>query len=285
MNKDQFINFIPDVKEIQESPLLIEGREVAYNSSVILKNGYCIGSGFSLNPSKARTIALSEAVERKAVASLFRNCSLEQKKLFLLDEYPTTCGFAVGATTEDTKRRAISEAVERWIRSKWIDEKYLLEEISISNELLTEVERYFVEQFHHVRIFVNSCSIIVNHASESVRSVIVVGLTEKGAFVGSKSKMNSPAPLLAALVEAWRHLQLSKINDNRTPEIAVIKYFAEHRTVAEEQIARTYKNQLPNPELRILEDLNIPIDGVFCYRALCKDYQSWHGSDVTRFVY
>jgi ribosomal protein S12 methylthiotransferase accessory factor YcaO len=282
MNRNQLVSFLPNLKEIQESSFVVAGEEIAFQSSVVLNDGYCIGSGFSQNKITARKIALFEAIERKAFFNIYKS---ELKSAYLADEFPTTCGFAVGTDAKSARDRALAEAVERWLRSKWIDEGYALVELPLQSLDLNSIEKHFIDHFEEVRLFVHSCEIEVDQTLETVDSVIVVGLTTAGAFVGSKSILNDKAPLLSALVEAWRHLRLSESVTQKDPEMAVIKYFAKNKDVALYQISVAKKSSLSNPELRILKEVDIPIEGVYCFRALCKDFRGWHGDEVTRFVY
>lgn len=156
MNKQQFLSLIPDFKEIQESPLILEGKEVAFHSSVILRNNHALGSGFALSPMKARQIAFSEAIERRLVEL---NISSATKHDLLLDEYPTSCGFAVGNDRDATKQRALAEAVERWLRSKWIDDGYALLEYPLVISELNPIECHFASFFESVRLFALTCAV------------------------------------------------------------------------------------------------------------------------------
>lgn len=262
--------------------MILEGREVAYHSSVIIRNNRPLGSGFALESLKARQIALSEAIERRLVE---HNISSPEKDGLLLDEYPTSCGFAVGDDRESTKMRALAEAVERWLRSKWIDKGYVLLEYPLVLSELNTIERYFANPFEGMRLFVHTCDIDFEDKVQTVNSVVVVGLTDKGAFVGSKSCVNQKASLLSALVEAWRHLQLSSQEGDNMPEVAIIKYFAENKDVALKQMDHARKAPWPVPKVRLMKEVSVPIEGMYCFRILCDDYRGWHGPDITRFVY
>lgn len=282
MNRYELNAFLPDIKEVQESPFIIGGKELAFQSSVILNTGYCIGSGFSENARISRSIALSEAIERKAFFNIYKS---DLKSDYLADVFPTTCGFAVGNDLQSAQNRAVAEAVERWLRSKWIDEKYYLYEVNILPSELNILEKYFTNFFEKVRVFIHTCEINVNGIVEVVNSVITVGLSAEGAFVGSKSVLNEKAPLLSALVESWRHLRLSTSSTQKDTEIKIIKYFARNKEAALTQISNANKNGLKNPELRLLKKVDIPIEGIYCFRALCHDFKGWHGDEIHRFVY
>lgn len=113
----------------------------------------------------------------------------------------------------------------------------------------------------------------------------MVGLTNNGAFVGSKSSVNQKASLLSALVEAWRHLQLSRQENENMPEAAIIKFFAENKDAAIKQIEQTQRAPWPIPKVRLVKEVKVPIEGVYCFRILCDSFRGWHGPDITRFVY
>ncbi|MGZ3772717.1 MAG: hypothetical protein ACXVCY_07625 [Pseudobdellovibrionaceae bacterium] len=282
MNIKQFLNRIPDFKEIQESPLVLDGEEVAFQSSVILNDGYCLGTGFSQDAKQAKQIALSEALERKIVFDLSQ---APQAKYYLLDEFPSTCGFAVGNDTESTKDRAVAEAVERWLRSKWIDEHYTLLEFPLRVSQISTLEQWFASHFTEVRCFVHSTNMVVDDKKRTANSLITVGLTESGAFVGSKTVLDGKVPLLSALVETYRHLRLSKEKSQNYKELAVIKYYAENKSSALEQIAKAKRGSMPEPKLKMLKEVPTGVDGIYCFRAICENFRGWHGNEVTRFVY
>lgn len=282
MNRSDVIAFLPDLKEIQESPLVIDDQEVAFQVSVISKEGLPLGSGFDQSRDIAHRKAISEAIERRLVENLITS---DKQQEFLLDEYPTSCGFAIGSTLEETKERALAEAVERWLRSKWIDDGYKVLESPLELSELNQIETYFAEQFESVRLFVHSCSVNLWDREHNINSVITVGLTEYGAFVGSKSAVNQKASLAAALVESWRHKLLSKETRFYMPEMEIIKYFSTHKQEALAQIAGAVNHFIPNPKIRIAREAPLPIEGAFAYRVLCEDFKGWHGPDIARFVY
>lgn len=280
MKVEELISLIPEFKELQESPLILDDREVAYQQSVILEDETCLGTGFSLNRSMARQIALSEAIERRVVSNLYKS---KEADSYLLNEYPSTCGFAVGFNQEGAKERAQAEAVERWLRSKWIDDGYGLDEFKVAAGTLTRVEAWFAEKFLEVRYFAHNCQ-LEGDSTKSVHSLVVVGLTEQGAFAGSKSVMNAKVPLLSALVEAWRHLEISE-SELETNESKVIRHYAKNRKSALSQIQKAVKYNMPSPKLRLLKEVPIPLAGVCGFRALCHDFSGWHGANLERFVY
>lgn len=282
MKIEQFLKRIPDFKEIQESPLVLEGRDVAFQASVILENGYCQGTGFAQDAKLARQIALSEALERQIVFDLAQS---SQKAEFLLDEYPSTCGFAVGYDAESTKHRAVAEAVERWVRSKWIDDRYSLLEFPLRGQEVNSLEGWFAKYFTEIRCFVSSNQIVVEGTPYTANSLIVVGLTGNGAFVGSKTVLDGKVPLVSALVELYRHLRLSEEDNQTYRELEVIKHFANNKSLALEQIVRATRRPMPEPQLRFLKEVPTGVEGVYCYRALCENFRGWHGKDVRRFVY
>lgn len=283
MNLRQFVTLIPEFDRLEESSFVVNGNELAYHSSVLLKNNYCLGTGFGRCREMARVIGLSEAIERTLVLKLING---HQQRCYLLDEYPTSCGFAVGTTDTSARDRAVAEAVERWLRSKWIDDGFALTELSFAADGLSDLELWFARQFQKVRLFVNSTSVELNGRRAEVHSVVVVGLSSAGAFVGSKTSVDRKAPLLSALVEAWRHLRLAlEPDDPKFPELAIIKFFALNRKLAEKQISSAVRQPFPEPKLRLLKEVKTGIEGVFCYRALCENYRGWHGPEVKRFVY
>lgn len=278
----QFLAKIPKFKEIQESAVVNDGRILGYSASAVLTDGYCIGSGFSIDSHVAKKIALSEALERKIVFDLSSSLNVEDK--YLLNEYPSTCGFSVGLDIGSTKQRAIAEAVERWLVSKWIDDHYFLPEQKIDYHSLTPIDKFFSAQFVKIKYYTHQCNLAVDSETLIVNSIIAIGLTEKGAFYGGKSAINQTPSVTSALVEAWRHLKLSETHTQST-ELVVVKHFSQHKELALAQIEMAVKTDWPQPKIRLLTEIPTEVDGYFCFRCLCENFKGWHGQDINRFIY
>lgn len=278
----QFLAKIPKFKEIQESPVVIDGNVLGYCASAILTDGYCIGSGFSIDSQVAKQIALSEALERQIVFELTLAHNAEKK--YLLDEYPSTCGFSVGLDKESTKQRAVAEAVERWLISKWIDDHYFLPEQKIDFHSLTSVDNFFANHFSEIKYFTHQCKVQVGAEDLIVSSIITIGLTEHGAFYGGKSAVNQSPSMTSALVESWRHLRLSEASSQPT-KLVVVKHYSKNKESALAQIDMATKTDWPQPKIRLLVEIPTGVDGYFCFRCLCENFKGWHGQDINRFIY
>lgn len=281
----QFLKKIPNFKEVQESPVVWNDQVLAHSASVVLLDGQCIGSGFSNEPTIAKQIAISEALERKIFFDLLQSSDMKEK--FLLDEYPSTCGFSVGLDKSSSSERAVAEAVERWVVSKWIDNHFFISELSAPLIKFSPVDQFLTSHFEEIHYFSHQCIIEVKSKNHIVNTIISIGLTENGAFYGGKSTINSIPPITSALVECWRHLKLSELSSQskQSKNLKVVNHFAHNKLLALEQINKAIKTDWPQPKLRLLAEAPTEVEGFFCFRALCEDFKGWHGQDVNRFVY
>ncbi len=107
------------IDRIEITPLTMESKsDLFWHVSVVNQFGITCG-GLSNLREHAIRIGISEYIERFEFSRLL-NTSISSQ--FLLDKFPSTCGFAAGFNSLKTKKRSIAEAVERWCWSKWVDE-------------------------------------------------------------------------------------------------------------------------------------------------------------------
>ncbi|MDR3559040.1 MAG: hypothetical protein P4L58_01415, partial [Candidatus Pacebacteria bacterium] len=140
--------YYPSFSRIEESEITYGGNSLGWHSTLFDSSSQ-IGSGCSQNKDSARRIATSEAIER----GVFRELLKKEPKSFLLDEFPTTSGFAAGFEPAHVKHRAIAEAVERWAWSKWIDQDCLVEAASPGTREIGPLGSFFQGKFDEVLFF------------------------------------------------------------------------------------------------------------------------------------
>ena len=147
--------------QIQETNFLPECGLDFWQSVILnIPNQTVISAGFHKDKMQSRKIAIAEYLERTRFTE-FRKSSEEIQKKWGLNLIPTACGFAAGFQKENTIRRSIGEAAERWVMSKWIDDDLLIEEIpsEIVTSKLDKISQFFVSQFEQVLFFKKNSSI------------------------------------------------------------------------------------------------------------------------------
>ena len=285
MDLDSFIKAYPDFSHIEEIKLPSEAMDI-WQSTVIKKNGVAIGSGTSTNKNTARRIAIAETLERKYVKELINNSSKDQ---FLLNEYPTTCGFAFGFEQNPTKGRAIAEAVERWVWSKWINEKYKIETHHPTKDELGAMGGYFHKTFDSITFFNRQLNLKVNGGIVKLQIGISIGEKDQGVFPGSRVTTINENVWEHALLESWRHFHIFQKTDRKQLDsnfaFRRVVYFGENKKEAYAQIKRANRNDWPEPELRLLKQYDCSNNRLILYRALCKDFEGWHNGGDNIFIY
>ncbi|MBX3039201.1 MAG: YcaO-like family protein [Bdellovibrionaceae bacterium] len=284
MNRDHLKHYLPDLKAIQESHFSLDQRITGFHATCIDSENTPLGSGTHFNREMAHTIAVAESVERKIFESLYKS---SLKSDYMLDLYPSTCGFAVGNQKHEARQRSIAEAIERWLRSKWIDDNYALVELTPPIDSFDPYQQSVFSFFDQVRAFQHTATIIFNSEPSHYHSLIVVGLKDQGAFVGSRTSLNPHDLWSHALTEAWRHLHISQ-NISRYPttfDYQIIEHFAQHADQAFNQIAAATRPGLPAPNILLHKEVETPFADLFCFRTLCEDFKGWHEKDIQRFVY
>lgn len=287
MNSSAAISLVPTFSKIEEAEILEPGSHqiVGYQCSVVDSSRWPLGTGTAISREIARSKALSEAIERSLVRRL-NNSS--QRDVFLLNEYPSTCGFAVGVNKPAVLQSSLGEAVERWLRSKWIDDGYEVPQVPFPRPN-SRLESVLADQFSEVIYFKASLLLDIGHqVFIPLESGIVVGLKGDGAFVGSGVSFGAGNVWLQALIEAQRHLRIFEnrnLLSKHTADLNAVIYFGMNGTEALRQIGKANRASLPRPKLRICREVDGLPSGLFCIRSLCHDFIGWHNDDPSRFVY
>lgn len=152
MNKitvDSILEYEERFSHFESSPIKSKGRVIAFHTNAMSKTNLPLGTGSSTDEKTSKLISISEMLER----NLFHKFKLEKPAEFIIDQYPTTCGFAFGFHQQSVATRAICEAIERWAWSKWIDCKIPIIEIEETKLKLTPLANFYRSFFDEVRYF------------------------------------------------------------------------------------------------------------------------------------
>lgn len=267
---------------------------VGYNAYLKNKNNISVAGGTAPHWESALRIGVAEGIERAIFNKIRR--SNEQSKLFFIDQYPTTCGFAAGFDNEKTKYRAIAEALERWVWSWWIDKKYIIPEVSNQKikENLSDLSLNYYNMFEHSYGYQKDFLILLDGIMVNFRFYAFIGIYNNGVFPGSRVTIGHDSGWNHAIIESYRNLNNFKIY-KKNPEYFSSKdnfvfdrcvYFGQNKLLATNSITEATYNSWPIPEILMLEQVNNNIpNGSFVWRCLFKDFIGWHLGDNTRFVY
>lgn len=276
----------PEFSHFEEAPVLVNGQEVGWHCHSIMKDGKTLAGGTHPDRETAMRIAVAELLERSVVKTLPKD------ERFLLDEFPTTCGFAAGFERNTTRFRAVCEALERWAWSQWIDKKYRVERSSGPTSM-TPLMEHLAGVFDQVLYFQRE--IVVPDADFGGRVLrwgVCLGVTGSGIYPGSRVTSSTDDLWLHPLVEAWRHRKIHEVrmNGNMDPEsmdfvIKRIVHFGTHSEEALTQIESATQMDWPPPRLRLLREVDLGNSDFFVWRALAHDFLGWHEGSHERFVY
>ncbi len=279
----------PDISELQLSEVKVDTTIIGYLATIFTENGYPYAGGCSEKRDTAIRIAAAECIERAIVHKIREESDGE---CLLLNEFPTTCGFAAGFDSAKTKARAICEAYERWAWSKWMDENYSIPIVEVANCITDPLSSYFQKTFDQVIFLEKEIQPELNwlHNQESIKLGIVLGIKGNGVFPGSRVVSVTEDPWGHALLEAWRHAIIFENISKYSGEAKDIfdkriMHFGNYKELAFSAIERSKKSKWPKPKLRLLQEVQTPMEKTYLWRALCHDFVGWHEGPIDRFVY
>jgi hypothetical protein len=191
-----------EIAEIIRQPINDHtGAMVGYHSTVLDHKQQAIGGGTAETAEHALRIGVAEVAERY----LFKSMTKADKLNYLVNEFPTTCGFAAGFNREKTRLRSICEGLERWIWSKWIDDGFFIQEVELPS--LAGLSKHFASHFGKIYYFQKQFHPKLNEGvSIDLTFGAIVGIKDDGAFAGSRVCSVTENPWEHAFVEAWRNL-------------------------------------------------------------------------------
>jgi len=276
---DHLMQVFPNFSSLQESFLENEDKSAVWQVTALGSDGKPVGSGFSRDLNTARKIAIAEFIERSFVLKLKKAGDLEG---WQLDNFPTACGFAAGFDSLNTQIRSIGEALERWALSQWLDYKCFLEEDK--SVKWPKESQLLIRDFDKVSVFKKEFLYSFDQKILSYHLCAIVGFNRAGAFVGSGINSCYEDALVHAVVEAHRHLLISKQerNFNIFP-FNRIKYFSENKDVALDILKVERNNFWKNPSLKFQRNFQ---SDLFCVsRTIFEGWTPWEHGAIDRMLY
>src|SRR5690606_24110979 len=251
------------------------------------KTSFTFSGGTSSNLEAAKRIAVAEAFERSLLSEIAKDSN--SRKDFLIEENPSSSGFAAGFKQENTEFRALCEGLECWAWSKWIDDGYKVLRVN-KPEKLTKLTKYLLSPFKENLWFSKSFQIMFKNNILNLNFVVFLGCSENGIFSGSRVSTSMDELWEHPVIEAYRNYKNFLLySQAKFPLTDIIQkrviYFAKNKQCAIDQINRASREDWPQPEILLLKDYRTNHPEVFLTRCLMKNFLSWNLGDVSRFVY
>jgi hypothetical protein len=160
-----------------------------------------------------------------------------------------------------------------------------------SRMFLSPLANYFIAPFEACLYFSGSFSVQdpIKKKPIHLKIAVVVGLTPKGAFPGSRVCSEKEDPWEHACLEAWRHHLI--FQNNSLPDLPEnsflrrISHFATRRELAVSQIEKAQRYDWPQPQIKMSKCHEEASGKLFIWRSLCDGYQGWQNGGLDRFVY
>lgn len=283
---EEIRNLEPNFESINRTPIKSPaGETIGWDCFAYNRQGHCMAGGTDKCMETAIRICVAELFERALFRSLQINAADRGASS---EQMPTTCGFAAGFETSKTRQRSEAEAIERWSWSKWIDDRYRMNELDFKATTVSPLARHHFQKFDTVRLF--SRHFFFN--GNALHFGVAIGLTSEGAFAGSRVCTVDENPWDHAAVEAARGLEnceyskvesMNHLNQNIAWQRTL--YFSTNRKLAELQIESATKAVWPEPKLKLQRAFETGTQGLFLWRSIIDDYLPWHLGPVDRFVY
>ena len=175
-----------EICKIEETEVGSKQEKFGWHTSVEATNGKR-GSGFSKLRNDARRIAIAELYERCLITTMKESDTLRAE--FLLDSYPSSCGFAAGFEDSPTRVRSIREAVERWAWSQWIDYGFVMPKVEAAVVEASRLEQFLCADFLAVRrYFIKIDTSSVAEFPTALFFGVLVGETDAGGISRMQSR-------------------------------------------------------------------------------------------------
>lgn len=276
---DRLIQSFPNFSHLEESVLGAGGSESYWQVTALNKDGNSVGSGFSKDLNNARKIAIAEYIERNFVLDLKKS---SQKNEWELEAFPTSCGFAAGFDLVNTKIRSVGEAIERWALSQWIDKGCYLEKDHLG--IWSDESSRLLNSFDSIDIFKKDFLYVLDNKILPYQLCMVVAFKDKGAFVGSGVRFDYKEAKAHALLEAHRHLLISKQDRNFSIfPYNRIMYFANNKAIAANLIKTKRTKPWPKPVVKFQRSFQSEL---FCItRTIFEDWVPWECGAIDRMLY
>lgn len=276
---DRLVNSFPNFSHLQESVLDVGDLESYWQVTALNKEGHSVGSGFSKDLNSARKIAIAEFIERNFVLDLKKS---SERAGWDLEDFPTSCGFAAGFDPVNTKIRSVGEALERWALSQWLDKGCYLEPDLLPS--WSKESARLLEDFDKVYVFKKEFLYSLDNKVVPYYLSVLVAVKDSGAFIGSGVRSAYKEAKAHALLEAHRHLLISK--QERNFDIfpySRIKYFANNSSVAMNLIQAERTQPWTSPVVKFQRSFQ---NELFCVtRTIFEDWIPWERGAIDRMLY
>lgn len=270
--------YYPDFQSIQESPLKRGDHIYGWQVTALDDKSIPVGSGFAKDLASARKIAVAEFIERRFV----QDARKLAPQIWLLNEFPTSCGFAAGYDYINTKVRSVGEAIERWALSRWFDFNNPLDTASINET--PEEYKILLSEFDDVAVFKKSFLVNLEANLVSFELCLFVGFKDTGCFMGCAVRNTFNEAIGHSIIEAHRHLLISQ--QNRDFEIFPfnrIKYFSQNKDAALDILSRKRTEPWPSPRIKFQHDYHNEL--FFITRTILNDWTPWEKGPTCRMLY
>lgn len=282
--------FFENKLRLMESNLKSNIGEEYWHVVVLEKNDRPISGGFHKSKKNARKIAFAEFLERDFYRKIHQNKKMIKE--WGIDLISTGCGFAAGFEKDNTIKRSLNEAIERWVMSQWVDNSYHIEQIQYDEIQceLTAASKYFISFFKDVMFFKKDILIEIGGAFHKITVVKTMGISEVGIFPGSSSHGNGNQSLLweHAILESFRHYLAVKNNStNRNflfPENKV-HYFSKNKDKGIKAIKDATNKHWPTPKIKFFNTFSEKNNNYFISRFIVDGWRSWNEGPIDRFLF
>jgi hypothetical protein len=235
----------------------------------------------------ALRIAIAEAFERSLFDRINDDSGLS--KALLIDQFPSTSGFAAGFNSNRTRFRSFCEGLERWAWSQWIDGESYIPQVHRPDKL-SPLSIHLLESFNQVLWFQKTIPVLFLNKEILLKFSVVIGLHGEGVFPGSRVSGPDDDFWEHGLIEAHRNFvnasKYSHIFKSSNDIISKrIYHFSINGKTALTQINAARSVKWKDPDIRLFREVDTKVPGVYLWRCLFSDYIGWHLGDENRFVY
>lgn len=287
--KSVILRLAPNFTRFIDQPIKAtpESDALGWHSHVQISTGHYISSGTHVNRETARRIAISELLERKFLMGIGDREEIER---LMLDQIPSSSGFAAGFSREATCFRSVCEGLERWAWSKWIDDGHFLPRVKVEPIEISDLAAQLSKSFERVEFLKLSFEPIKDLLPVKLDFGVTLGFLGDGVFAGSRVASFKDDLWTHGIVEAYRNLENFKlgvkaVNSKNEWYMDRLNYFGNNSRAALAQIPGPKPETWPIPIVQILEEAKTSVKGLYLWRCLFKEFKPWHLGDHTRFVY
>lgn len=251
------------------------------------ESGFPISGGFGRNKLESRKIAISEYLERTSYYTIAKS-GPGIRDSWGLNIIPTACGFAAGFNQYNTIVRSIGEAAERWVMSKWIDDKLFIPELDEKKMLhiLDPVSKWLCDQFDSIRFFKKQVQIYFGRHILLYNIGLTICYSRDGVFPGSSFQYSDNDIWQHALLESFRHLLFTRNSRpiNHFP-YNKITYFSQNAELGTMQIEAAKGMRWPKPNIKFFRSEKYHNPNYFLVRTILDGWSAWNEGPLQRFLY